>query len=290
MINKIDLVNISKIKKHKHILKDITLTFNGGEIVGIVGKNGAGKSSLFKVITGLWDISMGNIKVNNETIENKEICKLYNVSSFIEYPNTYENLKVKDNFKVLLSLYEINDLSWFNFLYKEFNISEFENKKLKKCSSGMRQKVGIVMSLLNDGDIVILDEPTNALDIDSVNSVYKILDILKSKNKIIIISSHIIDELEAIIDRAIILVDGLVKENYIKSITQSNYKIVLKNKDAKNKLLKYLSSYKISEIDDTCVEIEIKDLNVFMKECYESSIEIESINQDDKILKSLIRK
>ncbi len=239
---------------------------------------------------------MGNIKVNNETIENKEICKLYNVSSFIEYPNTYENFLFKDNLKVLLSLYEINDLSWFNFLYKEFNISEFENKKLKKCSSGMRQKVGIVMSLLNDGDIVILDEPTNALDIASVSyralieSVYKILDILKSKNKIIIISSHIIDELEAIIDRAIILEDGLVKENYIKSITQSNYKIVLKNKDAKNKLLKYLSSYKISEIDDTCVEIEIKDLNVFMKECYESSIEIESINQDDKILKSLIRK
>lgn len=291
MIKKVTLVNIYKHKKNKPILKNITLNFNSGEVVGIVGKNGCGKSSLFKVITGLWKPSSGDILLNDISINNKKIYDLYKISSFIERPNLYENLKVKDNFKILISLYDISDLSWFNFLYDEFNIKEFENKIIKKCSSGMKQKVGIIMSLLNDGDLIILDEPTNTLDIDSVNSLYKIIEILKEKNKIIIISSHIIDELESIIDKAIIIEDGAVKEEYIKSNFKNTYIVNFESNDSKLKFIDLkMDNYNIIDSNEDCIELEIEDLNKFMKQCLEHDISIKNINKNHQKLKSLIKR
>lgn len=288
MVNKLEIDKVSKYIKNNKIIENISFSCNKGEVTGVVGPNGSGKSSIFKIISGLWSKTSGNILINNQEIDLNDSMILRKISSFIEQPNVYENLTVEENIKILIDLYGISDLNWVNFLIESLNINSFKNKKLKKCSLGMKQKVGILMSLINDGDIVILDEPTNSLDIDSVKIVHDIIKIMKEKGKIILVSSHIIEELESIVDKVVILKGGQIKKIYDKQIDEKIYNIEFKYNVKKDKLLQFKEIISIYNIENNCAEIKISDINRFMKECILNEIDINSISQKTSLLRNFI--
>ena len=288
MINKLEINNVSKYINRKTIIEQISFTCKSGEVIGIVGPNGYGKSSIFKIISGLWYKTSGTILINNKQIEPSNTCMLKKISSFIERPNVYENLTVEENIKIITSLYGISNLEWVNFLIERLNITSFKNKRLKKCSLGMKQKVGILISLINDGDIIILDEPTNSLDIDSVKTIHEIIKILKEKDKIILVSSHIIEELESIVDKVIILKDGHIKGIYNKHIDENIYIVQFKENITKDKLLNNEEVISVHKVEQNLAEIKISDINKFMKECILNEIEISSISKKTNLLRDLM--
>lgn len=289
MINSLELKNITKFKK-KLILDDISLKVLQGEVVGIVGHNGSGKSSLFKVISGVWKQSSGDILINDCSIKPTDLSIYKKISSFIEHPNIYGNLTVKENFDVLCSLYKIENLEWFEFLVDSFKIREFENKKLKKCSIGMKQKVGIVMSLMNNGDIVLLDEPSNSLDIEGVKVLHDIISVLRKNNKIILVSSHIIEELESLVDRVIILGNGKIRDNYNKNADGKIYRVAFKHNISKDQLTNLDTINHIYSVDNKECEISIENISEFINDCIKNNIEVENLNQSNNLLKRIIIK
>ena len=287
MINSFEVKNISKLIKKKPILNNVSFKILKGEVIGIVGKNGSGKSSLFKIISGLWTKSSGNIMINGEIVNSSSSNYYKHLSSFIEYPNIYNNLTVRNNFDILISLNNFIDLDWFNFLIDNFKINEFMNIKVKNCSLGMKQKIGLTMSLMNDGDIIVLDEPSNSLDIDSVIVLHEIIEILKKKNKIILISSHIVEELENIVDKFIILDSGSIV-SFCPNNNLNFYTVNFKKQVNDSDLLILKSINTILSIDDNIANINISNINEFINECNSNKLEIVSLECTHNKIKKII--
>lgn len=263
------------------ILKDVDFLCDKGEITGFVGPNGSGKSSLFKVLSGLWNINSGDIKLDGVSFINNTGEFIGNIGSFIESPNIYEDLTARQNFEIMIKLHNIQNLDWYNFLIFKFNIDSYIDKKIKKYSLGMKQRIAIVMALITNPNIIILDEPTNSLDITSVRILHEILQSVK-KDKIILISSHILEELESIADKVYILKNGTIISSYSHGLDEQY--IVHLNYPINNDI--HFSSTKILEIiDGQVIKIECSNLDEFLKECISLNISVKKIKNGSSIKK-----
>lgn len=171
---KIQTINVNKKISNKQVLKDINLECYKGKITGVIGPNGCGKSSLFKVLSGLWSYESGEIYFDTDDFGKSKENLINNVGSFIELPNLYEDLTGRQNFQIMLKLHNIKDLEWYEYLINLFEMGEFLDIKVKKYSLGMKQKAGIIIALIHNPDIIILDEPTNSLDITAVKQLLKL--------------------------------------------------------------------------------------------------------------------
>ena len=275
-INNIKLIDINKNLQKKVILNNINLEFNKGKIVGIIGANGSGKSSLFKVLSGLWNFDSGKILFDEiEITENKNFIRK-NIGAFIENPNFYEDLNALQNFEIIKKLYNIRNEEWYYKLISDFGIDKFINIKLKKCSLGMRQKVAIVMALLPNPDIVILDEATNSLDISAVNVLHKLLMTLKNE-KIIIVSSHILEEIDSLCDDIYMLDKGKVIS---KTNHESNRVYVIRFKHSNQNIDLLKSGRIITQINDFTFKMECNNLNELFIECNNLKLEVASIRNE----------
>lgn len=275
-INNIKLIDINKNLQKKVILNNINLEFNKGKIVGIIGANGSGKSSLFKVLSGLWNFDSGKILFDEiEITENKNFIRK-NIGAFIENPNFYEDLNGLQNFEIIKKLYNIRNEEWYYKLISDFGIDKFINIKLKKCSLGMRQKVAIVMALLPNPDIIILDEATNSLDISAVNVLHKLLMTLKNE-KIIIVSSHILEEIDSLCDDIYMLDKGKVIS---KTNHESNRVYVIRFKHSNQNIDLLKSGRIITQINDFTFKMECNNLNELFIECNNLKLEVASIRNE----------
>ena len=275
-INNIKLIDINKNLQKKVILNNINLEFNKGKIVGIIGANGSGKSSLFKVLSGLWNFDSGKILFDEiEITENKNFIRK-NIGAFIENPNFYEDLNALQNFEIIKKLYNIRNEGWYYKLISDFGIDKFINIKLKKCSLGMRQKVAIVMALLPNPDIIILDEATNSLDISAVNVLHKLLMTLKNE-KIIIVSSHILEEIDSLCDDIYMLDKGKVIS---KTNHESNRVYVIRFKHSNQNIDLLKSGRIITQINDFTFKMECNNLNELFIECNNLKLEVASIRNE----------
>ena len=208
----IELKDISKKEKENYILKDINLKIKKGEIVGIIGLNGCGKTTLLKCILGFNKYD-GKVLIDGKK---DNVNKLYNSGFIIENPNLYLNLSGKKNLDFWIKFYKNIDRDYVNSLCNMFQLNL--NKKVKKYSLGMKQKLGIVISLLNKPKLLILDEPTNGLDF---------------KNSTILISSDDINELCNICDKLVLINKGQI----VKVIKKSNFIV-----NYENELIKLLEN------------------------------------------------
>lgn len=275
-INNIKLIDINKNLQKKVILNNINLEFNKGKIVGIIGANGSGKNSLFKVLSGLWNFDSGKILFDEiEITENKNFIRK-NIGAFIENPNFYEDLNALQNFEIIKKLYNIRNEEWYYKLISDFGIDKFINIKLKKCSLGMRQKVAIVMALLPNPDIIILDEATNSLDISAVNVLHKLLMTLKNE-KIIIVSSHILEEIDSLCDDIYMLDKGKVIS---KTNHESNRVYVIRFKHSNQNIDLLKSGRIITQINDFTFKMECNNLNELFIECNNLKLEVASIRNE----------
>ena len=192
---KLEIKNLSKTFGDNIVLQDINLTLNGGKIYGFIGRNGSGKTMLLKVICGFVKPTSGTILINDE---NALANNYFNneIRALIEKPNFINNLSGFDNLKLLASINnKIDDKTILTWLDK-VGLLEEKDKLYSKYSLGMKQKLGIVQALMEDTKIILLDEPLNGIDENSVNIIRNILLEEKNKDKLIIIATHIKEDIE----------------------------------------------------------------------------------------------
>lgn len=213
------LEKIRKSFKNNLVLKDVSFTVDTGEVVGLVGLNGSGKSTIIRIISGL-------IIQDNGTIEND----FKNIGVLLEGSrNIYHFLTVRENIKYFSILNNIEDAYVENFMNKYITLFGLEDKldeEVDNLSRGMIQKVSIMILLAQNPDIIIMDEPTLGLDIISTIQIREIIqDIVEEKNKTVLIVSHDTKLLDSVADRILFLKDGKIEAD----IETENLKL---NKDS----------------------------------------------------------
>lgn len=182
------------------VLKDISLAFKRGEIVGLIGRNGAGKSTLMKIITQTVPTYAGWVTGNGQ------------VGYLIEEPKLFHNKTGLFHCTYFSAIYgNVFKLDAYEALLRNLQLFEVLNKKVKHYSLGMRQKLGIVISLLNNPSYIILDEPTNGMDVETSFEVLQELRRMADEWKVgVLLSSHKLEDIEAICDRVLFLDGGVI--------------------------------------------------------------------------------
>ncbi|MGE6258290.1 ABC transporter ATP-binding protein [Heyndrickxia sporothermodurans] len=211
-----EILIIKDLKKNygsKEVLKGIDISVSQGEIIGYIGPNGAGKSTTVKIILGIEEGYSGEVKLFGRDIGDGNIEYKKKIGYVPEIAEVYDNLTAHEYLTFIGELYGMEfDLVDYKAkrLMELFGVGEVYHARISSYSKGMRQKLLIISSLLHNPDILFLDEPINGLDANSVMIFKEILGQLAKQGKTIFYSSHIMDVVEKISSRIILLHDGKI--------------------------------------------------------------------------------
>ena len=219
------ITNLSKAYGYKEILKGIDLHVKRGEIIGYIGPNGAGKSTTIKIILGMEQDYYGDVKLFGENIRQSGIEYKRKIGYVPEIADVYDNLTGYEYLSFIGQLYGL-DLETAaeksKTLMELFGVGEAYHSRISSYSKGMRQKLLIISSLLHNPDVLFLDEPINGLDANSVMIFKEILAQLAAQGKTIFYSSHLMDVVEKISSRIILLNDGKIAADGTFAELQAN--------------------------------------------------------------------
>lgn len=250
----IKATNITKrYKKHK-VLDDVSINIKKGDIYGLIGKNGAGKTTMFRVFTGLVIPNTGQVELFGFSEENEIIKERSRMGVLIDSPSIYLNMTARENLELIKIQRGIPGTKCIDEALNSVGLKEIKKKKAKNFSLGMKQRLGIAMALLSDPEFLILDEPINGLDPIAIKDIRELLlKLNKERGTTILISSHILSELTQICNKYCFINEGKV----IEEITASEFS---------EKCRSYLH-LKISDSSEVSVileyELGIKDYEVF---------------------------
>lgn len=211
MTNILRIENLTKSYDKNTVLKNINLEINEGSIFGLIGPNGAGKSTLMKSILGLVKKDSGKITLYGKEVNEKNQKETNkNLGSLIENPSFYDHLTSYDNLDIICDMKNIKKDN-IDEILNEVGLFKSKNKKVRDFSLGMKQRLGIAIALIGNPKFLILDEPINGLDpygIEEMRDLFQ--NIVKNSNTSILISSHILDEIEKISTHIGILKNGVL--------------------------------------------------------------------------------
>lgn len=202
--------NVTKLYGEQRALHNVSFKINSGEIVGFIGPNGAGKSTMMKIICGFIPPSSGTVKVNNLDVLEKSLEVRKNIGYLPEHNSLYTDMYVKEYLEFAGGIYKIKNItSRVRDIIDLTGLGPEQHKKIVMLSKGYRQRVGIAQALIHDPAVLILDEPTTGLD---PNQIVEIRNLISEagKSKTIMLSTHIMQEVEAICHRTIIINKGQV--------------------------------------------------------------------------------
>ncbi|CAH2716173.1 Linearmycin resistance ATP-binding protein LnrL [Neobacillus rhizosphaerae] len=210
----------------KNVLRGIDLTVHRGQIIGYIGPNGAGKSTTIKILLGLEGDYSGKVEIFGEEVTEKNIDYKRKIGYVPEIAELYDNLTAMEYLTFIGELYGL-DLQEADEkaqrLMKVFGLEEVYHSRIASYSKGMRQKVLIISSLLHNPDLLFLDEPLSGLDANSVMVFKEILAVLAAQGKTIFYSSHIMDVVEKISNRIILINDGkIVADGSFNELKEQN--------------------------------------------------------------------
>ncbi|MCF7923553.1 MAG: ABC transporter ATP-binding protein [Candidatus Izimaplasma sp.] len=223
-------MKINKTKDRKKVaVKNLSFLAYPGEIYGLLGPNGAGKTTTLRCISTLIKPDKGNVFVNGFSILTEATEVRRNIgflTSDLKLEEFFTPNYLFDFFAKLHNLSDSDTKSRKAELFSKFGIDDFKEVKISDLSSGMRQKVQLVISIVHDPDIIIFDEPTNGLDIITAKIVTDFLNELKQKGKTIIVSTHIFSLVEKICDRVGIIINGkLIYDDLMEKVCQQSNSI-----------------------------------------------------------------
>ena len=205
----IKITDVNKTIKKAPILRDINLEFPGGKVYGLRGKNGSGKTMLMRAICGLITPDSGIIDINGKIL-GKDISFPESIGVLIENPAFIGNYTGFKNLKVLASIQNRIGDEQIRKALEDIGLDPDDKRTYRKYSLGMKQKLGIAAAVMENPDIIILDEPINALDDVSVEKVHDILEEQKKRGAVIIIACHDKEELDQLSDEIIEISDGRI--------------------------------------------------------------------------------
>ncbi|HFU9611919.1 TPA: ABC transporter ATP-binding protein [Streptococcus agalactiae] len=225
----IETKNLTKVYGEQTVVNSVNLHIEKGSIYGLLGRNGAGKTTIMKMILGLTDISNGEVSVFNQNIKGNE-KKIYpRIGAIIETPGFYPNLTGTENLEIFAML---RGTAFPNAVKNALEVVglPYKDKKLfGNYSLGMKQRLGIANAILHDPEVLILDEPTNGLDPIGIAEVRDFIkDLSVKKGKTILISSHILYEITLLADTVGIIDKGvLLEENSMEELNKKNRKYII---------------------------------------------------------------
>ena len=244
----IDANNLKKSFDQFIAVDKINLQVDRGEVVGFLGPNGAGKSTTMKMLTGFLEPDEGEIFINGIDLKFNPLRAKEYIGYLPEGAPSYSDMIVSDFLSFIGKMRGLSDKSLSNRLEEmadQINLKEMWDRPVETLSKGFKRRVGIAQALIHDPDILILDEPTDGLD---PNQKHEMRNLIKkiSKNKAIVISTHILEEVEAVCSRAVIIADGKLLANDTPQNLENKF------------LNKHTLSIKISDKINNVVSKEIK--------------------------------
>lgn len=211
--NKVEIKaeGLTKNIKGVTVLENISLTFRSGNIYGVVGKNGSGKTMLLRALAGLIRPTEGTVSVDGKILH-KDISFPPEMGILIEKPELLGHLCGLENLKFLAEINHVISEEQIAKFMQMFSLEPYSKKPVRKYSLGMKQKLGIIQAIMENQKLLILDEPFNALDESTVGMLYGLFAKYKDDGKLLILTSHHAEDINALCDEIIPLRDGrLVK-------------------------------------------------------------------------------
>ena len=243
-------------------IEDVSIKLKKGEIYGFIGPNGAGKSTTIRTIIGLINKTGGKVLINNKEYNLDDLETKQKIGYLPSEINLYDDMKVKEILDYHESFYKKETSKKRKKLVKLLKINE--EKKIQDLSMGNLKKVGIVLALIHDPEILILDEPTNGLDPIMQNVLHDILKEEKEKGTAILYSSHVLSEVSNLCDKIGFIKSGkIIKEDTIENIKKENYtyltigsneidkikeELKLEIKEEKNNEVKFINNIEINTL------------------------------------------
>lgn len=291
----IEVTNISKLYADQKALNNISFKVDKGEIVGFLGPNGAGKSTMMKILTTYIEASDGEAKVNDFDVQinPREVQK--RVGYLPEHNPLYLEMYVKEYLSFNADVYKVSK-SRIEEVIELTGLTPEAHKKIGQLSKGFRQRVGLANALLHDPEVLILDEPTTGLD---PNQLVEIRHLIKSlgKEKTVFLSTHIMQEVEAICDRVIIINKGeIVADKKLSDLKANQEQIIevefdYRVEDILMNRLKHIQDVKNTH--DFIYELTFstkEDMRPMVFDfAHDNGLKILRLNQKNKNLESLFR-
>ena len=279
----IELKHLKKYYGSSRGIEDVSLKINKGDIYGFIGPNGAGKSTTIRTIMGLINKTSGNIYINGKELDNNDLNIKKSIGYLPSEINLYSDMTVKQFLDYHNSFYNKDYGNRGNELVKLFKIDK--NKKIEDLSLGNLKKVGIVLTLMHEPEILILDEPTSGLDPIMQNIFHDILLKEKKKGTTILYSSHVLSEVSSICDKVGFIKDGkIIKEDLIDNIKNNHYTYLrIKSNDIK-KIKEELGLKIYKESDEETIFINNLSPNELLSKLNKYNIDhllIEEVSLED---------
>lgn len=204
----LSLDHVSKVYHNGRGAKNISFSVARGQVVGLLGPNGSGKTTIMKSITGLSQPSEGSITVFDAPSTDRE-ASLKHVGALIEQPALYENLTAWDHLVMAARFYPAVDEKRMDQVLTIVGLAPYKKERCGKFSLGMKQRMGIALALLSEPTLMILDEPTNGLDIEATVEIREIIiRLAKEKGVTFLVASHLASEIEKMCDKVLVLYEG----------------------------------------------------------------------------------
>lgn len=209
----IQLQNVTKRIKENTVLDNVSYTFKSGFVYGLYGQNGSGKTMLLRAISGLINLDSGSIFIDGEKLHDKNEFPP-ETGIVIENMELLPECSAKRNLQMLAKIKNIADEKDISFSLERVGLDPDSDKKVKKFSLGMKQRLNIAQAIFENQKIILLDEPTNALDEEAVQLIYKIIREEKSRGATIIVATHHKEDLKEVCDVILKIAEGkIVEEN-----------------------------------------------------------------------------
>ena len=229
MKNSIEVINLSKSYKTKKAVNNINFKIDENKIVGLLGPNGCGKTTTIGMILGLLKPTSGRVLINGKDIESNKISILHKINFISPYIELPKKLTVNQNLIVYGKLYNIKNLNErINFLSEKLRLGDLLDKITGEMSSGQKNRVSLAKALINDPTVLLLDEPTAALDPETADFIRTFLEKYKEEKKIsVLLASHNMDEVKRLCNSVMMMKDGNIvdsgtPEDLIKKYGQKN--------------------------------------------------------------------
>ncbi|EPR72660.1 ABC-type multidrug transport system, ATPase component [Winogradskyella psychrotolerans RS-3] len=291
----IEVSNITKLYKDQKALNNVSFKVNDAEIVGFLGPNGAGKSTMMKILTTYIEASEGSASVNGFDVTSEKKNVQSSVGYLPEHNPLYTDLYVKEYLNFNANVYG-TPKSRIEEVIELTGLQPEAHKKISQLSKGYRQRVGLANALLHNPDVLILDEPTTGLD---PNQLVDIRNLIKNigKEKTVFLSTHIMQEVEAMCDRVIIINKGeVVADKYLKDLRDGQEQIVIVEFDFRVEDAFLLKLPKVKSVKNTygfVYEITFstkEDMRSHVFDfAHDNELKILQLNQKNASLESLFR-
>jgi len=291
----IEVSNISKSYNEVLAVDQVSFSINKGEVLGLLGHNGAGKTTIMKMLTGFLSPDTGSINISNMSVSTNtldiqkiigylpENCPVWSEMSIIEYLDFQLSLK---------NIYGENKKKLINDAIDRTNIRDRVFDSISSLSRGYRQRVGVAQAIMHNPEVIILDEPTNGLDPTQILSMRNLIKEL-STSSTVILSTHVLQEVEAVCDRVIIIGNGKkLWDNPIKMQENSDQILFVTNSSISKLLdsqIKFDESLNKDRIE-TKIELTDFSINPLIKKIIDNKIEIFAIERNVENLSTIFDK